>query len=174
MGGRSSKASATLLVLGLDNAGKTSIIQTLMGTFPFASPTRGATSRQITLDRSMFTVIDVGGQKSERTYWGDHFKRAAGVAWVIDSTDKRRMYETGLELTTILQDDRLRNVPILIFANKQDLSTAATADEITVELELHAIRNHNWRIQECSAVENRGIREGFNWILSNIGFSVSG
>lgn len=173
MGGGASKANKKLVVLGLDNAGKTSVVQTLLGASPFAvSPTRGFNSKEITIDRSKFVVLDVGGQKSERTYWRDHFKRAVGIIWVIDSSDRRRMYETGLELATILQDEWLHGVPILILANKQDLSTAAAADEITVELELHAIRNHNWHIQDCSAVENRGIREGLDWLIGNINLNA--
>lgn len=116
----------------------------------------------------MFNVYDIGGQKSLRDHWGNHFAGTRGVVWVIDSADKRRMYETGLELATILQDERLAGVPILIFANKQDLGTAATAAEISAELELHSIRRHNWRIQDCSAVNNTGIMEGMQWMVKEI------
>lgn len=173
MGGAGSKANRKLVFLGLDNAGKTSVVQTLLGGNPYTvAPTRGFTSKEIRFDKSKFDVIDVGGQRSLRTHWADHFDGAVGIVWVIDSADRRRMYETGLELAALLQEDKLMGLPILILANKQDLGTAATAAEITVDLELHSIRNHDWRIQDCSAVENKGIKEGIDWLLDSIKHNV--
>lgn len=78
------------------------------------------------------------------------------------------MYETGLELAALLQDDKVPGVPLLIFANKQDLKTAMNADEITLELELHSIRNRNWQIQNCSALDGMGLQEGFQWLAQSI------
>lgn len=79
---------------------------------------------------AIFNLYDIGGQKSFRNHWGDYLDDVMGIVWVIDSTDKRRMYETGLELATLLQNDSISGVPLLIFANKQDLSTALPADEV--------------------------------------------
>ncbi|KAK8833821.1 ADP-ribosylation factor protein 3 [Tritrichomonas musculus] len=126
-----SQQKKKLLFLGLDNAGKTSILHALIGASPYTvSPTRGLNTRQVEFDRFKFNIFDVGGQKSLRSHWGDYFNDVYGVVWVIDSADKRRMYETGLELAILLQDEKLMNVPILIMANKQDLSTALSAAEV--------------------------------------------
>ena len=102
-----------------------------------------------------------------RTKWHQYYRRVSGIVWVIDSTDRRRMYETGLELRTVLEDAKLAGVPLLICANKQDLVTAMRADEITIELELHGIRNRNWHIQRCSALNGTGVEIGMKWMTQN-------
>ena len=50
--------------------------------------------------------------------------------YVIDSADRRRLDETGAELNELLQEEKLAGVPLLVFANKQDLLNAAQADEV--------------------------------------------
>lgn len=78
------------------------------------------------------------------------------------------MYETRLELEALLQNNKLSGVPILIFANKQDLVTAMPPNDITLELELHNIRNRAWQIQECSALTREGIQEGLHWMTMSL------
>lgn len=78
------------------------------------------------------------------------------------------MYETGLELAALLQNEKLAGIPVLILANKQDLATAMPADEITIELELHSIRNRDWHIQNCSALNGSGIDDGLHWMVQSI------
>lgn len=56
------------------------------------------------------------------------------------------MEEVALELSLCTEDSRLANVPVLIFANKQDLATSIKASEIGDKLGLHAIRDHPWNI----------------------------
>lgn len=60
---------------------------------------------------------------------------------MIDSADRRRMEETGVELQQLLEEEKLSGVPLLIFANKQDLLSALPASELTDGLNLHAIRD---------------------------------
>ncbi len=50
---------------------------------------------------------------------------------MIDSSDRRRLEESGMELNELLQEDKLANIPLLIFANKQDLIQALPAEEIS-------------------------------------------
>lgn len=69
-------------------------------------------------------VWDVGGQKSIRPYWRNYFESTDAMIYVIDSGDRRRLEETGIELQQLLEEDRLLGIPLLIFANKQDLLTA--------------------------------------------------
>ena len=78
------------------------------------------------------------------------------------------MYETGLELAALLENDKINGIPLLILANKQDLITAMKADEITDELELHSIRNRDWQIQSCSALNGDGIEDGLHWLSQAI------
>jgi ADP-ribosylation factor-like protein 3 len=169
MGGRASNPVKKLVFLGLDNAGKSSIVAALTGTSPYAvRPTRSFQTREKELDGVFFEILDVGGQKPLRSHWGDHLVGVAGIVWVIDSADPRRMYETGLELASLLSDERTRGVPVLVLANKKDLATAMSAGDIAAELELSLIRDRPWQIQACSAIvrdaKQSGIEDGLRWM----------
>ncbi|XP_075573807.1 ADP-ribosylation factor-like protein 3 isoform X4 [Pelecanus crispus] len=78
--------------------------------------------------------------------------------YVIDSADRKRFEETGQELAELLDEEKLSGVPVLIFANKQDLLTAAPASEIAEGLNLHTIRDRVWQIQSCSALSGEGVQ----------------
>jgi small GTP-binding protein len=173
MGSSESKSARKILFFGLDNAGKTSIVNVLTGESPYAiAPTRGFNLRERQIGDTLFQIFDLGGQKSLRVHWRDYLAGTKGIIWVIDSADPRRMYETGVELAVLLNDDRTKGIPLLIMANKQDLVNALSPDDITVELELNLIRNRNWHIQGCSAVERdrtkNGILDGLKWMEQQI------
>lgn len=78
--------------------------------------------------------------------------------YVVDSADRKRVDETGFELNELLNDDKLLGVPVLVYANKQDLALAAKASEIAQELNLHLIRDRPWQIQACSGIRGEGIK----------------
>lgn len=65
-------------------------------------------------------------------------------------------------------EEKLGGVPILVFANKQDLNHAAPSDEIAEGLQLHTIRDRVWQIQPCCAVSGEGVRDGLDWVLKNL------
>lgn len=72
------------------------------------------------------------------------------------------------ELAELLDEEKLSGVPVLIFANKQDLLTAAPASEIAEGLNLHTIRDRMWQIQSCSALTGEGIqvsRRPYIWTM---------
>lgn len=84
--------------------------------------------------------------------------------YVVDSADRKRLQETGYELNELLSDEKLSRVPVLVYANKQDLLHAASAAEIAHSLNLHLIKDRPWQIQACSAVNREGIQ------VSNVAF----
>lgn len=62
----------------------------------------------------------------------------------------------------------MANVPMLVFANKQDLVGAHTADEIADKLSLTMMRDRPWQIQACSAKQGTGLQEGMEWVMKQI------
>ena len=64
-------------------------------------------------------VWDIGGQKSIRPYWRNYYNSTNAVIYVIDSSDRRRMEETGVELNQLLEEEKLAGIPLLVYANKQ-------------------------------------------------------
>ncbi len=103
---------------------------------------------------------------------------------MIDSADKKRFEETGLELQDLLSEEKLVGVPILVFANKQDLvsrkvfiskkyqvklwnyqGNATPASGIAEGLGLHLIKDRAWQIQPCAATTGEGVRDGMEWVV---------
>ena len=82
---------------------------------------------------------DIGGQKAIREYWPNYYDNTDGLVYVVDSSDEERLKECTEELTYLLGQDKLAKVPLLVYANKQDLQFAAEAEEIMETLKLSEI-----------------------------------
>lgn len=118
--------------------------------------------------RYKLNIWDVGGQKSFRAFWQNYFESTDGLVYVVDSADKRRLLDSRNELKTLLSDERLDCVSLLIFANKQDLPGALKCDDIQDILELKSIKSHAWKIFSCSAFSGDNLEEGINWLVNDI------
>mmetsp|Transcript_7905 Transcript_7905/g.7467 ORF Transcript_7905/g.7467 Transcript_7905/m.7467 type:complete len:181 (+) Transcript_7905:36-578(+) len=160
---------ARILVLGLDNSGKTTILKRLSDEeISDVTPTQGFNVKSLVQNDVTLNVWDIGGQKTIRPYWRNYLDHTDALVYVVDSSDKKRMEETGTELEQLLCEVKLDDVPILIFANKQDLMNAHTAEEISEGLNLVSIKDRAWNIQPCSAKNGDGLKEGMEWIMSVI------
>ena len=84
---------------------------------------------------------------------------------MIDSTDIDRLNTAAEELAAMLQEDELREAALLVFANKQDQPGAKGAGEISEALKLGELRDRNWSIVACSAIDGRGVDEGMDWLV---------
>ncbi|BGP38958.1 ADP-ribosylation factor-like protein 2 [Rhodotorula kratochvilovae] len=142
-----------VLMLGLDNAGKTTICKAILGEdVDEVSPTLGFNIRTIIHQGYNLNVWDIGGQTSLRPYWRNYFEQTDAVVWVVDSSDRARMEDCKRELHELLMEERLMGASLLVFANKQDIANAMTVDEISEALDLPKLTSsHHWSIQPCSA-----------------------
>ena len=113
-------------------------------------------------------VWDIGGQREIRPYWKNYYENTDGMVYVVDSADDMRLKECAEELQSLLKEELLANVPVLVFANKQDLQTALDADEIMETLSLGDINDRNYNIQACSAVTKEGLSDGMEWLIKTI------
>ena len=157
------------LILGLDNAGKTSILRKMSDEDPMQTqPTQGFNVKSVNSEGCKLHLWDIGGQKAIREYWTHYFENTDVLIYVIDSADKRRLEETGMELQTLLEQEKLAAVPLLVFANKADLPTAHTAAEISEALNLTGIRDRKWHIQACSAKTGDGLDDGVKWAIQTV------
>merc|ERR1712154_205605 len=158
---------ARILMLGLDNAGKTTILKRLSEEdISHIMPTQGFNIKSVLHEGFKLNVWDIGGQKSIRPYWSNYFESSDALVYVIDSSDERRLEESGQELKELLAEDKLASIPLLVFANKQDLLQAMSADEIAEMLDLAAsVVGRTLTIQACSAKTGEGLHEGMAWMI---------
>ena len=111
-----------ILMIGLDNAGKTTLLYQMKVGEPVPTlPTVGFNVESVTYKNVTFNVWDVGGQDKIRALWKHYYHQASAVIYVIDAADKARIEEAGVELYQILEEPPLQSVPVLIFANKQGI-----------------------------------------------------
>ena len=84
-------------------------------------------------------VWDIGGQKAIRPYWKNYYDNTDGMIFVVDSSDEERLAECVEELQALLAEEGLQKVPLLVYANKQDLQFALEAEEVLNHLKLMEI-----------------------------------
>ncbi len=118
---RTKKEDISILMLGLDAAGKTSILHKLKigGAFVATCPTIGLNVERVEFKNLSFTIMDIGGHEKVRPLWKHYFKGVRGVIFVVDSNDVDRIPEARYELQNLLMEDELKDASVLIFANKQ-------------------------------------------------------
>lgn len=159
------KREMRILMVGLDAAGKTTILYKLkLGEVVTTIPTIGFNVETVEYRNISFTVWDVGGQDKIRPLWRHYYQNTQGLIFVVDSNDRDRVEDAREELHRMINEDELRDAVILVFANKQDLPNAMTAAEITEKLGLHTIRGRNWYIQSACATNGDGLYEGLDWL----------
>lgn len=161
-----------ILMLGLDNAGKTTILKKFMGQdITEISPTLGFDIQTLEYKDFKLNVWDVGGQQTIRSYWRNYFEQTDGLVWVIDSADRRRLEDCKVELLRVLGQEKLAGATLLIFANKQDLPGALTFSQIADILELRTspvFEKRHWNIVGCSAFTGAGLIDGIDWLVADI------
>jgi len=163
------KQQMRILMVGLDAAGKTTILYKLkLGEIVTTIPTIGFNVETVEYKNISFTVWDVGGQDKIRPLWRHYFQNTQGLIFVVDSNDKERVNESKDELHKMLAEDELRDAVLLVFANKQDLPNAMAPGELTEKLGLNSLRNRRWYIQSTCATQGTGLYEGLDWLSSEL------
>mmetsp|Transcript_7100 Transcript_7100/g.13615 ORF Transcript_7100/g.13615 Transcript_7100/m.13615 type:complete len:228 (+) Transcript_7100:3-686(+) len=172
---RLSTIEMRILMLGLDDAGKTTILDKLkFGEVYTTCPEIGFNVETLEYEDVSFTVWDSGsddddddgedaaGQDKIRPLLRHYYQNAQALIFVVDSDDHLQIDDARDELVKILAEDDLRNVPLLVFANKQDLPTAMTTAEVSELLGLHNLGGRQWFIQSACATSGDGLYEGLD------------
>ncbi|KAM3930532.1 ADP-ribosylation factor-like protein 14 [Leptodactylus fuscus] len=156
---------ARILLLGLDEAGKSTVLYRFKFKGPFSTiPTVGFNVEMIQTEKHLqLTIWDVGGQEKMRSFWCYYFENTDGLVYVVDSTNKKALDESKKHFQLILQNEMVKNVPVVLLANKQDLPGALNADEITRKFNMKKYCcDRDWYVQPCCATTGQGLAEGFN------------
>lgn len=163
------KEDVRILMVGLDNAGKTTILYRLkLEEIVSTVPTLGFNVETVTYKNISFTVWDIGGQDKIRSLWRVYFQDTQGLIFVVDSADRERIEEAKTELHKLLGEEQLTNIVLLVFANKQDMPDAMPASDVREKLGLGSMRQRPWFVQSSCAVKGEGLYEGLDWLASQI------
>lgn len=167
------KKEARLVVLGLDNSGKTTLVNHLrparLASFEVV-PTVGLQVESFDLGKLRLTVCDMSGASTYRGLWETYYRGCQGVLFVVDASDKIRLCVAKDELDAMLAhaDIRRGTAPVLVFANKMDLPGAVDAAEVSLLLGLPQIGDRAWQIQASNALSGEGVAEGVQWLTAQL------
>jgi len=172
--------SGKIVFLGLDNAGKTTLLHMLRDDrLVQHMPTQKPTMEELSMGNLKFQTYDLGGHTIARRLWREYYADVDGVVFLIDTTDRDRFTESKAELDDLLGGDDLKEVPFLILGNKIDVPGAASEDEIRQALGLFQTygKGVGGAVQQgvrpievfmCSVVRRQGYKEGFQWLAQFI------
>jgi len=165
-----SRNNFKIIILGIQNAGKTTILYRLsIGQLVKTTPTIGSNVEEISYNNVKLQAWDLGGQESTRSIWNVYYVNTDAIIYVIDTHDET-YDDSKTQFYKLLSNETLKNAVILIYANKQDLPGAKNVAEIIQIYELDTIKDHIWHIQPCSAQTGEGLITGMKWLSDQLVF----
>ncbi|KAJ9465363.1 ADP-ribosylation factor-like protein 13B [Diplonema papillatum] len=167
------KLKVSIAVFGIGNAGKTTLLSALGGEIDReTTPTIGFTPVRMSADRYDVVLYDLGGGKQIRGVWPSYFSDIHGIIYVVDHSDPDTVEESLEAIQTIITDDRSSGKPLLLFANKQDLSPEMALEDLEARFNV-AAAGQPFKVAPISALEaghaaHKNIETGIEWLLDAI------
>eukprot|EP00127_Corallochytrium_limacisporum_P000548 Clim_evm4s18 gene=Clim_evmTU4s18 len=168
-----------VLILGLDNAGKTTLVEKVKSYYiqnykelsaGAIAPTIGLNVAKCETQGVKLIFWDLGGQKELHTIWDKYYQEAHGLIYVVDSADRKRIPESWDIFSTVITSQALAKAPILVLANKQDLDNAMdVAEMVTVfEIDQQDLGDRHWKLVPSSATSGDGVKSAVDWMVTMI------
>lgn len=143
--------------MGLDNAGKTTIINSYFNLHSDSAPTFGYKTHSIVYKDYKLNIVDVGGQYCFREYWSNYFEKTDGILFVVDCTDDRDYCEYLNQIMDV-------NVPICLMINKIDLNPKFNIENIATKV----THTRTIKVFPITVYDHKSIENGIEWLLNNI------
>ncbi|XP_021948597.1 ADP-ribosylation factor-like protein 1 [Folsomia candida] len=158
-----------ILILGLDGAGKTTILYRLqVGEVVTTIPTIGFNVEQVQYENLTFQVWDLGGQTSIRPYWRCYYANTDAILYVVDSADRDRIATSKAELVAMLGEEELKSAILVVLANKQDMEGALSVSEVYQALGLEQLKSRTFQIFKVSALKGQGLDEAMQFLSESL------
>ncbi|KAA6382177.1 MAG: putative GTP-binding protein SAR1 [Streblomastix strix] len=167
--------SGQVIFLGLDGAGKTTLLGLLKdGKIIPQEPTNHPVMETFTVENLTISAYDMGGHREVRYLWKEYALNATAVIFIVDVFNRARIQEAREELESVLAEERMRQVPILILGNKIDIPNSMGENELKQELGIRSlctgkqtgnVRNARpLEVFMCSMAKGRGYGDGMRWL----------
>ena len=174
------KIKAKILFLGLDNAGKTTLLTVLKNNkVSQMPPTKHAHSEELVIQNVNIHAFDLGGHHAMRKVWREYFPKIDAVVYLVDAADPTRFQESKAELDKLLNNEDIGNIPVLVLGNKIDKNGAVNEDQFRLELglatessfgvqKLDNIGGKSVEVFMCSVFKRMGFKEGLEWLTMKL------
>jgi len=173
--------NSKILFLGLDNAGKTTLLHMLRDDrMTTHNPTLHPHAEELYIGNRRFRAFDLGGHEAARRIWKDYYSDVDAIIFLVDAADRTRMMEAKNELHALFENESLRLIPFAILGNKIDIPTACGEDELRNFLQLPSVSSYGYNqgsggvayrqgggpveVFMCSLVNKMGYGSGFKWL----------
>ncbi|KAJ2161207.1 ADP-ribosylation factor protein 3 [Coemansia sp. RSA 552] len=167
-----------VLMLGLDNAGKTTLLEKIkhvtLGVPGMApekiQPTVGVNMAKVQVQRRILRFMDIGGAKELRGIWEAYYDEGHAIMFVVDSNDAKRMEEARAVLLGLARAPELEGLPLLVLANKQDLSGVGSLAQVKEMVNSVAdfLDTREVRVFGSSALDGSGTEDAIQWLFGRI------
>lgn len=165
-----------VLILGLDNAGKTTYLEQTKTKFNKnykamnpgkITTTVGLNIGKIDVDGIRLNFWDLGGQEELQSLWDKYYAESHAIIYVIDSSDTERIDESKKAFDQMIANSSVGNVPLLLLANKQDLEECMSVSAVknAFKEDDHKIGRRDIKAMGVSALRGDGVDEGIEWLV---------
>lgn len=163
------KKEMELSLIGLQNAGKTSLVNVLTtGAFhEDMIPTVGFNMRKVTKGAVTIKLWDLGGQPRFRSMWERYCRGVQAIVYVVDAADHDGLDSGRQELHELLQKPSLAKTPLLVLGNKNDLPGALSTTELIERLDLKALQDREVCVYSISCKNQTNIDKTIEWLMKH-------
>mmetsp|Transcript_7410 Transcript_7410/g.15811 ORF Transcript_7410/g.15811 Transcript_7410/m.15811 type:complete len:179 (+) Transcript_7410:192-728(+) len=171
---RDQQVSGSVLVLGLDGAGSTTIMyQIVLGKKVDTIPTLGFNNEACTYNNMELQLFDIGGVIKVRPVWRQYAPKADGIIFVIDGNDRARFEQAREELAKFYADiPSQKRIPLLIYLNKSDLPNCADVETMEREVGVTSLPVSEFKTVRCCGKTGENLNAGLDWITEKLNRSL--
>ncbi|KAJ3429599.1 adp-ribosylation factor f-related [Anaeramoeba flamelloides] len=163
------KPTFQIIVLGLTAVGKSTIIYKLILDDDLKiNSTPNCLCEILSYQGYKLICWEVSESLNSHNRWFQYFSEPQALVWVVNTSDRNKIEQSKNGLHRVLENEEMKNIPVLIYANKfKDSNRAMTMKELVKKLELKTLEQ-NWYLQPCIAIKKKGLTQGMDWIIDNL------